>query len=31
MSFVWGSENVAFLQTRFKEMSANHCYHGMEY
>lgn len=31
MSFVWGKENVAFLQTRFKEMSANHCYHGMEY
>ncbi len=31
MSFVWGKENVAFLQARFKEMSANHCYHGMEY
>ena len=31
MSFVWGRENVAFLQARFKEMSANHCYHGMEY
>ncbi len=31
MSFVWGKENVAFLQARFKEMSAHHCYHGMEY
>ncbi len=31
MSFVWGRENVAFLQTRFREMSAHHCYHGMEY
>ncbi len=31
MSFVWGTKNVAFLRTRFKEMSANHCYHGMEY
>jgi malate dehydrogenase (quinone) len=31
MSFVWGPENVAFLQARFKEMSAHHCYHGMEY
>jgi malate dehydrogenase (quinone) len=31
MSFVWGAENVAFLRERFKEMSANHCYHGMEY
>ena len=31
MSFVWGDENVAFLRERFKEMSANHCYHGMEY
>jgi malate dehydrogenase (quinone) len=31
MSFVWGKENVAFLRERFKEMSANHCYHGMDY
>ena len=31
MSFVWGAENVAFLRARFKEMSAHHCYHGMEY
>ena len=31
MSFVWGNENVAFLRKRFKEMSAHHCYHGMEY
>jgi malate dehydrogenase (quinone) len=31
MSFVQGAENVAFLRVRFKEMSANHCYHGMEY
>jgi malate dehydrogenase (quinone) len=31
MSFVWGDENVAFLRDRYKAMSANHCYHGMEY
>ena len=31
MSFVWGNENVAFLRARYKEMSAHHCYHGMEY
>jgi malate dehydrogenase (quinone) len=31
MSLVWGDENVAFLRQRFKEMSAHHCYHGMEY
>lgn len=31
MSFVWGAGNVAFLRERFKEMSANHCYYGMEY
>ncbi|HYA79461.1 MAG TPA: malate dehydrogenase (quinone), partial [Methylocystis sp.] len=31
MSFVWGRENVAFLQARFKEMSAHHCFAGMEY
>ena len=31
MSFVWGAGNVAFLRQRFKEMSAHHCYHGMEY
>ena len=31
MSFVWGDANVAFLRARFKAMSANHCYHGMEY
>ena len=31
MSFVWGDENVAFLKARYAEMSANHCYHGMEY
>ncbi len=31
MSFVWGAENVAFLRKRFAEMSAHHCYHGMEY
>ena len=31
MSFVWGPENVAFLRARYKEMSAHHCYHGMEY
>ena len=31
MSFVWGKENVAFLQARYKAMSAHHCYHGMDY
>lgn len=31
MSFVWGAGDVAFLRERFKEMSANHCYYGMEY
>ena len=31
MSFVWGRENVAFLQARYRTMSAHHCYHGMEY
>ncbi|MEQ8346288.1 MAG: malate dehydrogenase (quinone) [Sneathiellaceae bacterium] len=31
MSFVWGADNVAFLHKRFQEMSAHHCYHGMEY
>src|SRR6266568_2650852 len=31
MSFVWGRDNVAFLRKRFEEMSANHCYYGMEY
>ena len=31
MSFVWGEENVAFLRERYKEMSAHHCYRGMEY
>jgi malate dehydrogenase (quinone) len=31
MSFVWGGGNLAFLYRRFKEMSAHHCFHGMEY
>ena len=31
MSFVWGDENVAFLRRRYREMSAHHCYRGMEY
>jgi malate dehydrogenase (quinone) len=31
MSFVWGDENVTFLRQRYKQMSAHHCYHGMEY
>ncbi|TNB48096.1 malate dehydrogenase (quinone) [Martelella lutilitoris] len=30
MSFVWGQENVEFLRTRYKTMSAHHCYRGME-
>jgi malate dehydrogenase (quinone) len=31
MSFVWGEANVDFLRQRYKQMSAHHCYHGMEY
>ena len=31
MSFVRGSENVAFLKKRFDALSAHHLYHGMEY
>lgn len=31
MSFVWGEDNVKYLRERFKQMSAHHCYHGMEY
>jgi malate dehydrogenase (quinone) len=31
MSFVWGADNVAFLKARYEEMSAHHCYRGMEY
>jgi malate dehydrogenase (quinone) len=31
MSFVWGAGNVEYLRQRFKEMSAHHCFHGMEY
>lgn len=30
-SFVRGAENVAFLKKRFEALTANHCYHGMEY
>ncbi len=31
MSFVWGEENIGFLRQRYKEMSAHHCYYGMQY
>lgn len=31
ISFVWGKSNVKFLRARFEEMSAHHCFHGMEY
>jgi len=31
MSFVRGPEDVAFLDKRFKALSAHPCYHGMEY
>lgn len=31
MSFVWGAGNVAFPRERFKEMSAHHCFRGLEY
>lgn len=31
MSFICGSENVKYLRQRYSQMSAHHCYHGMEY
>lgn len=31
MSFVSGADNIKFLQQRFRQMSAHHCYHNMEY
>ncbi len=31
MSFVRGTNNVAFLRERHREMSSHHCYHGMEF
>ncbi len=31
MSFVRGTENVAFLKKRYEAMSKHHCYEGMEY
>src|ERR1700683_1073589 len=31
MSFVRGSENVAFLKKRFEALSAHPCYHGIEF
>jgi malate dehydrogenase (quinone) len=31
MSFVHGAANLAFLDKRFKAMTAHHCYYGMEY
>src|SRR6266403_2003005 len=31
MSFVRGTDNVAFLKRRFDALSAHPCYHGMEY
>ena len=31
LSFVRGSDNVAFLKKRYEALSANHLYHGMEY
>ena len=31
MSFVRGAENVTFLKKRFDALTANPCYHGMEY
>ncbi len=31
MSFVRGTDNVAFLKKRFEALSAHPCYHGMEY
>ncbi|EKT65236.1 MULTISPECIES: malate dehydrogenase (quinone) [Providencia] len=31
MSFVSGADNIKFLQQRFRQMSAHHCYQNMEY
>src|SRR5216684_5391950 len=31
MSFVRGSENVAFLKKRYEALACHHCYRGMEY
>jgi malate dehydrogenase (quinone) len=31
LSFIFGAENLPFLRARYKAMSANHCYRGMEY
>lgn len=31
MSFVRGAADVAFLEKRFRALSAHHCYHGMEF
>jgi malate dehydrogenase (quinone) len=31
ISFVTGEENVRFLRKRFEALTANPCYHGMEY
>ena len=31
MSFVRGSENVAFLKKRYEALTSHHCYRGMEY
>jgi malate dehydrogenase (quinone) len=31
LSFVRGAQDVAFLKKRFEALSANPCYHGMEY
>ena len=30
-SFVWGADNVQFLQKRHQALSSHHTYHGMEY
>ena len=31
VSFVWGEANVIFLRKRYEEMSAHHCFYGMQY
>lgn len=31
MSFVWGAENVAYLQKRYKALQRNHLFEGMAY
>jgi malate dehydrogenase (quinone) len=31
MSFVWGTENVAYLKKRYEALQTSHLFHGMQY